>query len=86
MSAETGVDFRRPGAAEQFLRLSSAAHVGNAGDRHPDHCNGQPARGGESALPLVAPCVGNAVFRLTGTRLRALPFSPERIKKELART
>jgi CO/xanthine dehydrogenase Mo-binding subunit len=41
---------------------------------------------GESALPLVAPCVGNAVFRLTGTRLRALPFSPERIKKELART
>ena len=25
-----------------------------------------------------------AVFRLTGRRLRALPFSPERIKKELA--
>jgi isoquinoline 1-oxidoreductase beta subunit len=45
-----------------------------------------PGGVGESALPLVAPCVGNAVFQLTGTRLRALPFSPERIKKELART
>ncbi len=43
-----------------------------------------PGGVGESALPLVAPCVGNAVFRLTGRRLRALPFSPERIKKELA--
>jgi len=41
---------------------------------------------GEATLPLVAPCVGNALFKLTGRRLRALPFSPERIKKGLAST
>ncbi len=40
-----------------------------------------PAKGiGEASLPLVAPCVGNALFKLTGKRLRALPMSPDRIK------
>ncbi|MBO0718337.1 MAG: xanthine dehydrogenase family protein molybdopterin-binding subunit, partial [Rhizobiales bacterium] len=40
-----------------------------------------PAKGiGEAALPMVAPCVGSALFKLTGKRFRALPFSPERIK------
>ena len=40
-----------------------------------------PPKGiGEAVIPLVAPCVGNAVFRLTGKRFRDLPLSPERIK------
>jgi hypothetical protein len=41
----------------------------------------KPSKGiGEASLPLVAPCVGNAVFKLTGKRFRALPMSPERVK------
>ncbi len=30
--------------------------------------------------PLAAPRVGNAVFKLTGKRFRALTVSPERVK------
>jgi isoquinoline 1-oxidoreductase beta subunit len=40
-----------------------------------------PAKGiGEVALPMVAPCVGNGLYKLTSKRFRALPLSPERIK------
>jgi isoquinoline 1-oxidoreductase beta subunit len=46
-----------------------------------------PPKGmGEASLPLVAPCVANAVFRLTGKRFRAMPLSPERIKAGLTAT
>jgi isoquinoline 1-oxidoreductase beta subunit len=46
-----------------------------------------PPKGmGEASLPLVAPCLANAVFRLTGKRFRAMPLSPERIKVGLTST
>jgi isoquinoline 1-oxidoreductase beta subunit len=45
-----------------------------------------PAGVGEAALPLIGPCIGNAVFRSSGKRLRALPLSPERVKAGLAAT
>jgi CO/xanthine dehydrogenase Mo-binding subunit len=35
---------------------------------------------GEASLPLVAPCVDNALFKLTGKQFRAMPLSPERVK------
>ena len=34
---------------------------------------------GELGVPCVAPAIGNAVFKLTGKRLRQLPMSPARV-------
>jgi isoquinoline 1-oxidoreductase beta subunit len=39
----------------------------------------QPGGMGEVGLPPIAPAIGNAVFVLTGARLRSLPMSPERV-------
>jgi len=33
----------------------------------------------------VAAAIGNAIFDATGVRLRQIPFTPERVKAELAR-
>ncbi len=38
---------------------------------------------GELGVPCVAPAIGNAVFKLTGKRLRQLPMSPERVAATL---
>jgi CO/xanthine dehydrogenase Mo-binding subunit len=39
---------------------------------------------GEIGVVAVAPAIANALFGLTGKRLRHLPMSPERVKKALA--
>jgi isoquinoline 1-oxidoreductase beta subunit len=46
--------------------------------------NAPPTGVGEIGVLPVAPAIANAVFQLTGKRLRALPMSPERVKKALA--
>jgi len=43
-----------------------------------------PAGMGEIGVVTVAPAIANALFQLTGKRLRALPMSAERVKKALA--
>jgi isoquinoline 1-oxidoreductase beta subunit len=46
--------------------------------------NAPPTGMGEIGVVTVAPAIANAVFQLTGKRLRHLPMSPERVKKILA--
>jgi isoquinoline 1-oxidoreductase subunit beta len=43
-----------------------------------------PTGMGEIGVPTVAPAISNAVFQLTGKRLRHLPMSEERVKQALA--
>ena len=43
-----------------------------------------PTGMGEIGVVAVAPAIANAVFQLTGKRLRHLPMSPDRVKKALA--
>ena len=40
---------------------------------------------GETAVTVVAGAIGNAVFDATSVRLRQIPFTPERVKAELAK-
>ncbi len=42
-----------------------------------------PTGVGEVGVPATGPAVGNAVFALTGKRLREMPMSPERVLKAL---
>jgi len=44
----------------------------------------QPSGAGQIGVPPVAPAIANAVYRLTGVRLRAIPMLPERVKVALA--
>jgi isoquinoline 1-oxidoreductase beta subunit len=39
-----------------------------------------PTGAGQMATPLVAPAIANAVYALTGTRIRQMPMLPERVK------
>lgn len=43
-----------------------------------------PTGMGEIGVVSVAPAIANAMFQLTGKRLRALPMSPTRVESALA--
>jgi isoquinoline 1-oxidoreductase beta subunit len=45
---------------------------------------GQSSGAGQIGVAPMAPAIANAVFRLTGARLRSMPMLPERVKQALA--
>ena len=63
----------------QVARMSDVPHIEIKVVSTDNH----PTGGGEEGVPLVACAVGNAIATLTGTRLRELPFSPERVRGAL---
>jgi isoquinoline 1-oxidoreductase beta subunit len=63
----------------QVARMSDVPHIEIKVVSTDNH----PTGGGEEGVPLVACAVGNAIAKLTGVRLRELPFSPDRVRGAL---
>jgi len=63
-----------------LLRMADAPGVETILLEAPD---GKPRGLGEPAIGPIAPAIGNALFALTGVRLRRLPMTPERVLSAL---
>jgi isoquinoline 1-oxidoreductase beta subunit len=63
-----------------LLRLGDAPDVETILLEAPD---GRPRGVGEPPIGPIAPAIGNAVYALTGVRLRRLPMTPQRVKSAL---
>jgi isoquinoline 1-oxidoreductase beta subunit len=63
-----------------LLRMAEAPEVETILLEAPD---GKPRGLGEPPIGPIAPAIGNALFALTGVRLRRLPMTPERVKAAL---
>jgi isoquinoline 1-oxidoreductase beta subunit len=64
-----------------LLRMAEAPDVETILLEAPD---GKPRGLGEPPIGPIAPAIGNALFALTGVRLRRLPMTPDRVKAALA--
>ncbi len=49
-----------------------------------DRPNEEATGAGETAITVIAPAIGNAIFDATGVRLRQIPLTAERVKAALA--
>jgi isoquinoline 1-oxidoreductase beta subunit len=63
-----------------LIRMAEAPDVETILLEAPD---GKPRGLGEPPIGPIAPSIGNALFALTGVRLRRLPMTPERVKAAL---
>ena len=63
-----------------LIRMADAPDVQTVLLEAPD---GKPHGLGEPPIGPIAPAIGNALFALTGVRLRRLPMTPERVKAAL---
>jgi len=63
-----------------LIRMAEAPDVETILLEAPD---GKPRGLGEPPIGPIAPAIGNALFALTGVRLRRLPMTPERVKAVL---
>jgi isoquinoline 1-oxidoreductase beta subunit len=60
-----------------MIRMAGAPMV----ETHIVDSDEAPGGLGEPGVPTVAPSITNAIFALTGTRIRRLPLRPEDLKK-----
>jgi CO/xanthine dehydrogenase Mo-binding subunit len=72
------VDYRVPRFTDLPKEFDSALIENNDGPG-PYGAKGM----GESGIVSVAPAIGNALYRATGTRIRELPLTPERVWRAL---
>ena len=72
-SRVTSVDW----ASYPILKMSEAPHIEIELIDRPTE---PPLGAGEAACAAVAAALGNAVFDASGTRLRTIPFTPDRVK------
>lgn len=69
-----------PGKQYEVVRFNEVPEIETILIDQPDQ---PPLGAGEPAIGLMGGAIGNAVFAATGTRLRTLPLTPERVKAAL---
>jgi isoquinoline 1-oxidoreductase beta subunit len=62
-----------------LVRMSAAPRI----EVHIIESNEAPGGVGEPGVPPIAPAVANALFALSGARVRTLPMTPERVQSAL---
>lgn len=70
-----------PGLPYNVIRFNQIPEIEITLIDHPDQ---PPLGAGEAALGIIGGAIGNAVYAATGTRIRTLPFTPDRVLAALS--